>query len=150
YEIAFMLKSGEDQCSQYNENNNEQWSSRNFGSDCVEINLTIDRYGSDYEKSYAQVSDDFNRIMRSLAKDFVMVIKCSAQDLKNKIQSETEAIEKMAEIVPALYERIDKATYRAILESEDDALKQLDTLEKSDKSLTGAAKAALEKQEAAL
>ncbi|WP_156437080.1 type III secretion system translocon subunit SctE, partial [Burkholderia sp. RF2-non_BP3] len=70
--------------------------------------------------------------------------------VKDAVRHDTEQLEKMAEIVPSLYSLIDKSTYQAILESEDDALKQLDKLEQSDKSLSGAEKAVLEKQEAAL
>ncbi|WP_244122343.1 type III secretion system translocon subunit SctE [Burkholderia latens] len=70
--------------------------------------------------------------------------------MKNAIQQDTEQLEKMAEIVPSLYSLIDKSTYQAVLESEDDALKQLGTLEQSDKSLSDAERATLEKQEAAL
>ncbi|WP_175924611.1 hypothetical protein, partial [Burkholderia latens] len=74
----------------------------------------------------------------------------AVNQLENDIQADTQKIDSGLSQDPALYGQIDRVAYKSILVGEDDVLKQLDQVEQAEKSASGADKAALQKQEAAL
>ncbi|KVT54018.1 hypothetical protein WK55_22045 [Burkholderia ubonensis] len=125
---------------------------RRIDTETIDIKLSGDA-GSWKTKKGHWIYDepfDVNKLKNVVWAALDVFSKISVKHIENLIGEETKKIEKMAEIVPSLYSLIDKSTYKAILESEDDALKQLDKIEQGEKSLSSTEKAALEKQEAAL